>query len=56
MSAWHVLSAIGIYQMAQGNFEFMVGRPIVDRARLRMKNGWFEAKVINNSSENKYVE
>jgi predicted alpha-1,2-mannosidase len=35
MSAWYVLNALGIYQMAPGNPEFMVGRPIIDHAKIQ---------------------
>lgn len=56
MSAWYVLNAIGIYQLAPGNTEFMIGRPIVDGAKIKTKNGWFEISVINNSKQNKYVK
>ena len=41
MSAWYVLNAIGIYQLAPGNPEFLIGRPIVDRASIKVGEGWF---------------
>jgi predicted alpha-1,2-mannosidase len=56
MSAWYVLNALGIYQLAPGNPEFLVGRPIVEKAKIRVNQGWFEIKVTNNSRENKYVK
>ncbi len=56
MSAWYVLNALGIYQMAPGSTEFLVGRPIVDLAKIKMKDGWFEIEVLNNSPENKYIQ
>ncbi len=56
MSAWYVLNAIGIYQLAPGNTEFLIGRPVVDHAKIKVDNGWFEIEVINNSRENKYVQ
>ena len=55
MSAWYVLNALGIYQLAPGNSEFLVGRPIIDKARIKTENGWFEINVIDNSKSNKYV-
>ncbi|MCK5210735.1 MAG: glycoside hydrolase family 92 protein, partial [Cyclobacteriaceae bacterium] len=56
MSAWYVLNALGIYQLAPGNSEFLVGRPIVDHAKIKTGGGWFEIEVINNSKTNKYVK
>ncbi|MCK5101246.1 MAG: glycoside hydrolase family 92 protein, partial [Cyclobacteriaceae bacterium] len=56
MSAWYVLNALGIYQLAPGNSEFLVGRPIVDHAKIKTGGGLFEIEVINNSKTNKYVK
>lgn len=56
MSAWYVLNAVGIYQMCPGKAVFQIGRPIVDRARIRLKGGYFEIKVHNNSRSNKYLK
>lgn len=56
MSAWYVLNAIGIYQLAPGNSEFMIGRPIIDNAKIKAGTGWFEIDVIDNSKKNKYVK
>ena len=56
MSAWYVLNAIGIYQLAPGNTEFIVGRPIVDQASIKVGEGNFDIVAINNSKENKYVK
>ena len=56
MSAWYVLNALGIYQLAPGTPEFLVGRPIVDHAKIKADGGWFEIEVINNSKLNKYVK
>lgn len=56
MSAWYVLNALGIYQVTPGLDEFRVGRPIIDRARLAVKDGFFIITVLNNSLRNKYVQ
>jgi len=56
MSAWYVLNAIGIYQIAPGDETFTISRPVVDEARIRVGEGWFTIKVNNNSRENKYVK
>lgn len=56
MSAWYVLNTMGIYQLAPGKTEFLVGRPIVDGVKIKTDNGWFEIVVSGNSRENKYVK
>ncbi len=56
MSAWYVLSAMGLYQVAPGIPEYTLGRPMVDKARIPVKGGVFEIIVKNNSPANKYVQ
>jgi putative alpha-1,2-mannosidase len=34
----------------------MVGRPIIDHAKIQLNDGWFEIEVLNNSPANKYVQ
>jgi len=55
MSAWYVLSALGFYQLCPGDPTYTTGRPIIDRAVIRVKGGDFEIVVHNNSPENMYV-
>jgi predicted alpha-1,2-mannosidase len=57
MSSWYVLSSMGIYQIAPGNPYYEIGRPIMDKAIIKLENGKvFEIRVHNNSEENKYVQ
>ena len=56
MSAWYVLNAMGIYQVTPGLPELVIGRPIVDEARIKIDDGYFTIKVHNQSKSNKYVE
>ena len=56
MSGWYVLNAMGIYQLAPGKPEFLIGRPIVNQTRIKTDDGWFEITVAANSRENKYVK
>ncbi len=55
MSAWYVLSAMGLYQVSPGIPEYTLGRPMVDKARIPVKGGVFEIIVKDNSPANKYV-
>ncbi|MNK15573.1 Glycosyl hydrolase family 92 [compost metagenome] len=56
MSAWYVMSAMGFYQVCPGKPIYDLGRPIVDEAKIKVKDGFFTIKVHNNSKENKYIE
>ncbi|MGL5318654.1 MAG: GH92 family glycosyl hydrolase, partial [Bacteroidales bacterium] len=56
MSAWYVMSALGFYQVCPGEPVYSIGRPIVNKASVKMKNGTLNVEVLNNKPENKYVE
>ena len=57
MSAWYILSAMGFYQVCPGIPTYTIGRPIVDKAVMKLKDGkTFTVVVTNNSKENKYVQ
>ncbi|MCG8476484.1 MAG: glycoside hydrolase family 92 protein, partial [Cytophagales bacterium] len=56
MSSWYILNALGIYQVAPGNPTYTIGRPLIDRGSIQVKNGTFEIVVHNNSRTNKYVQ
>ncbi|MDR2621089.1 MAG: GH92 family glycosyl hydrolase [Dysgonamonadaceae bacterium] len=56
MSAWYVLSALGLYQVEPAGGKFVFGSPIVDEAVIKVKgNKRFRIVVHNNSTENKYI-
>ena len=57
MSAWYVMSALGIYPMNPMNGEFVFGSPIVDKAVIRLENGKkFTIITKNNSDKNIYIQ
>jgi predicted alpha-1,2-mannosidase len=57
MSAWYVLSSMGIYQIAPGNPIYELGRPIMDEAIIKLENGnELIIKTKNNSSSNKFIQ
>ena len=56
MSAWYILSSMGIYQVSPGNLTYTLGRPLFDEATIHLQNGKsFIIRAINNSAKNKYV-
>ena len=39
MSAWYVFTALGFYPVAPASNEYVIGRPFVPRATLKLPNG-----------------
>lgn len=56
MSAWYILSALGFYQPEPAGGRYYFGSPIVDAARLNVRDGVFEITVHDNSPENIYIQ
>lgn len=57
MSAWFILSSMGIYQVCPGDPNFSLGCPLFDEARVALPNGkTFVVKRENHSAANKYVQ
>ena len=57
MSAWYVISSLGLYQLEPEGGKFVFGSPIFDAATLEVGNGrQFEIIAQNNSKENKYIQ
>lgn len=56
MSAWYILSSLGFYQVCPGKAEYVIGRPLVDKATLQLPGGKFVIEVKGNSKEAKYVQ
>ncbi len=56
MSAWLVFTSLGFYPVAPGSNEYVIGRPFVNRATLRLPNGKQFAIVADGLSDaNRYV-
>ena len=57
MSAWYVLSSIGLYQEEPAGGKYIIGSPLFNEARLNVGDGKaFTVKAINNSDQNVYVQ
>ncbi|TWR31128.1 glycoside hydrolase family 92 protein [Mucilaginibacter pallidiroseus] len=57
MSAWYVLSSIGIYPVNPVNGMYVFGSPVVNEATINLPAGKkFHVVVKNNSSKNKYIQ
>lgn len=57
MSAWHIMSALGFYQVNPSNGVFVFGSPLFAKASVRLENGkTFEVVAEGNSKENIYIQ
>ena len=56
MSAWYILSALGLYEVEPASGRYWFGSPIVDRAQLTVEGGTFTIEVIGNSEEHPYIK
>ena len=57
MSAWYVLSSIGLYQEEPAGGKYIIGSPLFNEARLNVGDGkTFTVKATNNSDQNVYVQ
>lgn len=57
MSAWYVLSTLGLYPIAPGKPVYQIGRPLVNSATINLENGKsIQIICTAQSKENKYVQ
>jgi len=57
MSAWYVMSALGLYQVNPSNGVFVFGSPLFSKATINLPEGKsFTIEAENNSAENIYIQ
>lgn len=57
MSAWYILSALGLYQVEPAGGKYIIGSPIFDDAVINVGNGkTFRIITHNNSDKNMYIQ
>jgi len=57
MSAWYVLSAMGLYQVEPAGGKYIIGSPLFNETRINVGDGkTFTIKAVNNSDENIYIQ
>ena len=57
MSAWYLISALGLYPVNAANGAYVFGSPAVNSATIGLPRGKkFTVKAINNSKENIYIQ
>ena len=57
MSAWYVLSTLGLYPIAPGKPVYQIGRPLMNSATIKLENGKrIQINCHEQSKENKYIK
>ncbi len=57
MSAWYVMSAMGIYAVTPGMDYYVIGSPLFDKVTINLENGnKFEIVAHNNNEKNLYIQ
>ena len=56
MSAWYVMSALGLYEVEPASARYWFGSPIIQEAVLKVTGGEMKIVAENNSDQNKYIQ
>ncbi|MBJ2172831.1 GH92 family glycosyl hydrolase [Aureibaculum sp. A20] len=57
MSAWYVMSSLGIYPMNPASGQYEIGSPVFDEAIIKTSNNTeFKIVAVNNSDKNFYIK
>ncbi len=57
MSAWYLLSSMGLYQVNPANGVFVFGSPQFDEVKIKLENNKsFKVKALNQTKENIYIQ
>ncbi len=61
MSAWYVLSSIGLHPICPGDGKWIITSPVFDKVTIRLDQNYFKGKTFtvvakNNSLKNRYIQ
>ncbi len=56
MSAWYILSSMGIYPVCPGSNEFALTTPLFDKATIKLANGKILTITASNPQKNVYID
>ncbi len=56
MSAWYVLSSLGLYAVCPGSNQFNLTTPLFEKAEMKLANGNILTITSNNPHKNMYIE
>lgn len=55
MSAWYILSSLGIYQVCPGSNEFAITTPLFEKSVVKLANGKTLTILANNPQQNRFI-
>lgn len=55
MSAWYILSSMGLYEVEPGSGRYWFGSPLFNEIEIDVPGGVFKISAHGNSSKNKYI-
>ena len=56
MSAWYILSSMGLYEVEPAGGRYWFGSPIFDKVTISLPDGEFVIEARNNSDANRYIQ
>lgn len=56
MSAWYILSSLGLYSVCPGSNEFVLTTPLFEKAVIKLANGKMLTILANNPQKNRYID
>ncbi len=56
MSAWYVMSAIGLYEVCPGTLQYVFTTPLFDKVSFTLPNGKQFTVTADNPAKNKYIQ
>lgn len=56
MSAWYIMTALGLYPVTPGSNEFAITTPLFEKATIKLPNDTTLTILANNPAKNKYIE
>lgn len=55
MSAWYILSSLGLYSVCPGSNQYILTSPLFDKATIRLANGRTLTITANDPAHNRYI-
>jgi len=56
MSAWYIMSAMGLYEVEPAGGRYWFGSPLFDKIDIKVPSGVLSIVAENNSSDNRYIQ
>ena len=56
MSAWYVMSSLGLYEVCPGTGQYVFTSPLFEKANIRLANGKILSVLANDPADNVYIK